>query len=88
MLTVDNFSTIVNVGVLTRETYQLVNQCCVPISRWVMQEDTSFYPGSGKRRLYFQQREDETYIILHPSACSRGYKLVGRGRGSQVPSGD
>jgi hypothetical protein len=25
------------------------------------------------------------YIILHLSACSRGYKLARRGRGSQVP---
>jgi hypothetical protein len=47
-----------------------------------------FYPGSSKRRLYFQQRGNETYIILHLSACSRGYKLAGRGRGSQVPGGD
>jgi hypothetical protein len=29
----------------------------VPRSRWMMQEDTSVYPGSGKRRPYFQQRE-------------------------------
>jgi hypothetical protein len=53
-----------------------------------MQEDSSFYPSSGKRRPYFQQRGNETYIILHLSACSTGYKLTRRGRGSQVPSGD
>jgi hypothetical protein len=50
-----------------------------------MQEDTSVYPGSGNGMPYFQQRGDETYIILHLSARSRRYKLAGRGGGSQVP---
>jgi hypothetical protein len=47
------------------------------------------YPGSSKRKPYFFQRgEDETYIILHLGAHSRGYKLVERGSESQVSESD
>jgi hypothetical protein len=38
-----------------------------------------FYLGSGKRGPYFQQRGWDLYY-LHLSACSREYKLVGRGK--------
>jgi hypothetical protein len=61
--------------------------CYVPWSRWVMQEDTRFIlvraiegPTSSEG--------DETYIILHLGARSRGYKLVERGSGSQVSVSD
>jgi hypothetical protein len=39
----------------------------------------------GQEKTIFLAERDETYIILHLSAFSSGYKLVRRGRGSQVP---
>jgi len=38
------------------------------LSQMVMQEDTTIYPGSGKRRPYVQ-RGRGVCIILHLSAC-------------------
>jgi hypothetical protein len=32
------------------------------LAQMEMQGDTSLYPGLGKRRTYFQQKGDETYI--------------------------
>jgi hypothetical protein len=49
-----------------------------------MQDETQGLSWFGLRRPYFQQREDEAYIILHRGACSSGYKLCERGNGSQV----
>jgi hypothetical protein len=40
-----------------------------------MQDETQGLSWFGLGRPYFQQREDEAYIILHRGACIRGYKL-------------
>jgi hypothetical protein len=45
------------------------------------------YPNSGKKAL-LPAEGYETYIILHLSACSMGYKLVERGNKSQVSEDD
>jgi hypothetical protein len=50
----------------------------------LMQDETHGLSWFGLRRPYFQQREDEDYIILHWGARSRGYKPCERGSGSQV----
>jgi hypothetical protein len=55
-----------------------------PCPDGLMQDETQGLSRFGLRRPYFQQREDESYIILHRGACSRGYKLCERGNGSQV----
>jgi hypothetical protein len=55
-----------------------------PCPDGLMQDETQGLSWFGLRRPYFQQREDEAYIILHRGACSRGYKLCERGNGSQV----
>jgi hypothetical protein len=55
-----------------------------PCSDGLMQDETQGLSWFGLRRPYFQQREDEAYIILHRGACSRGYKLCERGNRSQV----
>jgi hypothetical protein len=49
-----------------------------------MQDETQDLSWFGLRGPYFQQREDEAYIILHQGACSTGYKLCERGNRSQV----
>jgi hypothetical protein len=49
-----------------------------------MQEDKSFILVRAIEGPTFS-RGDENYIILHLSACSRGYNLVERGSGSQIP---
>jgi hypothetical protein len=55
-----------------------------PCPDGLMQDETQGLSWFGLRRPYFQQREDEAYIILHRGACSSGYKLCERGNGSQV----
>jgi hypothetical protein len=60
-----------------------VNLCCVPWSRWVMQEDTRFILVRA-REGPTSSEGDETYIILHLGAHSRGYKVDERGSESQV----
>jgi hypothetical protein len=53
-----------------------------PCPDGLMQDETHGLSWFMLRRPYFQQREDEAYIILHWGACSRGYKLRERGNGS------
>jgi hypothetical protein len=53
-----------------------------PCPDGLMQDETQGLSWFGLRRPYFQQREDEAYIILHRGACSRGYKLCERGNRS------
>jgi hypothetical protein len=55
-----------------------------PCPDGLMQDETQGLSWFELRRPYFQQREDEAYIILHRGACSGGYKLCERGNGSQV----
>jgi hypothetical protein len=45
-----------------------------------MQNETQGLSWFGLRMPYFQQREDEAYIILHRGAYSRVYKLRERER--------
>jgi hypothetical protein len=59
-----------------------VNLCCVPLSRWVKQEDTRVILVRA-REAPTSSEGDETYVILHLGAHSRGYKLVERGSMSQ-----
>jgi hypothetical protein len=74
------------VGVLYPGDPQPTNKFYVacPCPDGLMQDETQGLSWFGLRRPYFQQREDEAYIILHRGACSRGYKLCERGNGSQV----
>jgi hypothetical protein len=66
---------------------QQVKLCCVPLSRWVMQEDTRFILVWA-REDPISSEGDETYITMHLGAHSRGYKLVERGSRSQVSKYD
>jgi hypothetical protein len=53
-----------------------------PCPDGLMQDETQGLSWFGLRWPYFQQREDEAYIILHRGACSRGYQLCERGNKS------
>jgi hypothetical protein len=72
-------------GPSTEPTSEFYAAC--PCPDGLMQDETQDLSWFGLRGPYFQQREDETYIILHQGACSRGYKLCERGNGSQVSYG-
>jgi hypothetical protein len=74
------------VGVLDPGDPQLTSKfyAACPCLDGLMQDETQGLSWFRPRRPYFQQREDEAYIILHRGACSRGYKLCERGNGSQV----
>ena len=54
-----------------RGSHQRVNLCACSLSHMVMQEDTSIYPGSGKRRPYVQ-RGGESLYYLAPKLLYRG----------------
>jgi hypothetical protein len=56
----------------------------VPLITVPNKDETQGLSWFGLRRPYFQQRENETYIILHRGAYSREYKLCERGNGSRV----
>jgi hypothetical protein len=64
-----------------------MNLCYVSRSRWVMQEDTRFILVLA-REGPTSSEGFETYVILHLSAHSRGYKKDKRGSKSQVSKGD
>jgi hypothetical protein len=74
-----------SVGVSDPGDPQLTSELYVacPCPNGLMQDETQGLSWFEVRSPYFQQREDEAYIILHRGACSRGYKLCERGNGSQ-----